>query len=97
MPSGARAGIGENDGVLILVLSAGSFLLSQAAIRWAWISCALGALIAFKDVNTVLDAQGVSVGFGLWLTAGGLTVAALLLFVQEIERIRRQRGGPRDT
>jgi len=91
--TGSAAGIEQGDGWPVLAMAAGAFFLARAHVRWAWIPAALGAVVTIKDIFTVNDVDGADAGVGLWMSAAGLAVAAILLFAREIEGARRARGG----
>jgi hypothetical protein len=91
--AGSAAGIEQGDGWPVLAMAAGAFFLARAHVRWAWIPAALGAVVTIKDIFTVSGVEGAGAGIGLWMSAAGLTAAAILLFAREIEGARRARGG----
>lgn len=88
----SSAGIQQGDGLPVLALSAGSFLLSRGPVRWAWIPAGLGAVIAIRDIQRVLALEGVSVGIGLWMVAFGLVVGTVVLLSRELARLRASRA-----
>ncbi len=90
---GSAAGIEQGDGWPVLAMAAGAFFLARAHVRWAWIPAALGAVVTIRDIFTVNDVDGADAGIGLWMSAAGLAMAAILLFWREIEAVRRPRGG----
>jgi len=86
-------GIEEGDGFPILALSAGSYLLARARVRWAWIPATLAAIVVVRDVMQVRAVPGVGVGVGLWMTVFGSVVASVLLLAREVRRVRDARNG----
>lgn len=90
--AGSRIGIGERDGVLVLVVSGGAFVLVGLRIRAAWIAAGLGAAVALRDLLRVLAVPGTMVGLGLWLTAAALTGATVWLLLELARQVRNGRS-----
>jgi hypothetical protein len=91
-PGLSRSGL-DQDGVGILALAAGTYLLARGGIRWAWIPAGVGAVAAIRTVVITLDST-LSVGPGLWMSSVGLAIAAVWLFARESARVRDARRRP---
>jgi hypothetical protein len=87
----SSSGLQVGDGLPVLALSAGAFLLSRGRVRWAWIPAGLGAVVVIRDIQRVLGLDGVSVGVGLWMAGFGLIAATGLLLARELARARAAR------
>jgi hypothetical protein len=92
-PGLSRSGL-DQDGVGILALAAGTYLLARARIRWSWIPAAVGAVAAIRTVVITLGTPTLSVGPGLWMSSIGLAVAAVWLFARELAHVRDMRRRP---
>jgi hypothetical protein len=91
-PATSRSGISQRDGVLVLLLAAGSYLLRQRRVRWTWMVSGFASVVAVRDVVKVLEADGLSVGFGLWLTAGAVILATLGLLWELAGEVASRRA-----
>jgi hypothetical protein len=92
----AVSGIATRDGVAVLGLCIGAYILRLRAVPWAWILAGVAGAVAVRDLLIVLTARGVAPGFGLVLTAVTTCAAGLLLFVRLIRRVRGGDGGHDD-
>ena len=90
---GSVSGIESDNGVFVLVLAAGAFLLRWAGVRWAWIAAGLGTVVTGRSLLRVLDVTGLTPGVGLWMTLVGLAAATVWLFTEQLGRVRAARSG----
>jgi hypothetical protein len=90
--SGSAVGIEQGDGWPVLALAAGAFFLARAHVRWAWIPAALAAIVTGRDILFVSGVEGAGPGVGLWMSAAGSAVAAILLFLRAIRTVRTARN-----
>lgn len=88
----SSAGIQQGDGLPVLALSAGAYLLGRGPVRWAWIPAGLATVIVLRDVERLLGVEGVSIGVGLWMSAVGLSIGTAVLLAREVARLRGIRS-----
>lgn len=88
--SGTRLGIGEGDGVLVILLGAAALLLVHLRVRAAWMAAGLGAAVGLRDLLRVAATPGTSIGIGLWLTALALTAATVWLLLDLARQVRAE-------
>ena len=86
-PGWGRSGLGEPDGVLVLLACVATAALAAFGTRVAWVAAGFGAVVAVRDVFVVRDA-GATVGAGLWLTVLALGAAAAWLLVDVVRGVR---------
>jgi hypothetical protein len=94
------AGIATRDGVAVLGLCIGAYILHLRAVSWAWIPAGVAGAVAVRDVLIILTARGLAPGFGLALTATTTCAAGLVLFVRLIRGTQGDhgsRGGKRGS
>ena len=89
----SRLGIEEDDGFLVIVVALIGTALAYSGAKPAWIAPAFGAAVAIRDASRVADNPLADVGFGLWVTIVGFSVAAGLLVAALLRDIRETRSG----
>jgi hypothetical protein len=95
-PGWGRSGLGEPDGILVLVVCVATTALAAFGTRVSWLAAGFGAVVAIRDVFVVRDA-GVTVGVGLWLTVIALGIAAVWLLIEMVRDVRTATRGAGQT
>ena len=76
---GTHAGIGENDGVVVLIVLFGAAVLVALGNRAAWVAAGFAAMVAIRNLLTINDHPVAEARVGIWLTIGASVIAALVL------------------